>query len=172
MKGVNYREPRGMPYVRREYISGKPQIKIARFSSGQARNDYDYKVQMLVTEKMQIRHNSLESARLAANKTMAKGGDLSFFSMLKVYPHVILRENKMIATAGADRLQEGMRRAFGKSTGLAARVKPGQVIFEAYVTHANLSLAKEGFKVASSKLGCPMMVRITPLKEQLVIVED
>jgi large subunit ribosomal protein L10e len=92
---------------------------------------------------------------------------LSFFSMLKVYPHVILRENKMIATAGADRLQEGMRRAFGKSTGLAARVQPGQVIFEAYVSTGNLNLAKDGFKVASSKLGCPTTVRIIPLREQI-----
>lgn len=172
MKGVNYRESRGMPYVRREYISGKPQIKIARFSSGQANNDYDYKVELLTTEKMQIRHNALESARLAANKTMAKAGEMTFFSTLKVYPHVVLRENKMIATAGADRLQEGMRRAFGKATGLAARIRPGQPIFEAYVKAANLNLAKDSFKVASSKLGCPAIVRITPLKEQLFESED
>ena len=70
----------------------------------------------------------------------------------------------MIATAGADRLQEGMRRAFGKATGLAARVKPEQSIFEAYVSKANLELAKRGFKVASSKLGCPTTVKITLLK--------
>ncbi len=37
MKGVNYREIRGMPYVRREYIRGKPQNKIARFASGPAK---------------------------------------------------------------------------------------------------------------------------------------
>src|SRR5215210_7795507 len=166
MKGVNYREPRGMPYVRREYISGKPQLKIARFSSGQARNDYDYKVQLLVTEKMQIRHNSLESARLAANKTMAKAGETSFFSMLRVYPHVILRENKMIATAGADRLQEGMRRAFGKATGLAARVERGRTIYEAHVTKENLELAKRAFRVASSKLGCPTITKITPINKE------
>src|SRR5919198_593015 len=147
MKGVNYREPRGMPYVRREYISGKPQNKIARFSSGQAKdNYYDYKIELIPTEEIQIRHNALESARLAANKVMAK--------------------------AGADRLQEGMRRAFGKATGLAARVQPGKVIFEAYVTRANLGLAKEGFKVASSKLGCPSSIRITPLKEQRSETED
>jgi large subunit ribosomal protein L10e len=78
---------------------------------------------------------------------------------------VLLRENKMIATAGADRLQEGMRRAFGKATGLAARIRPGQVIYEAYVTEENLGLAKEALKVASSKVGCPMLIRITPLKE-------
>ena len=166
MKGVNYREPRGMPYVRREYIAGKPQIKIARFSSGQSKeNYYDYKLELLATERIQIRHNALESARLAANKTMARAGDTSFFSSLKVYPHVLLRENKMIATAGADRLQEGMRRAFGKATGLAARIQPNQVIYEAYVTSPNLALAKEAFKVASSKLGCPIIVRVTHLKD-------
>jgi large subunit ribosomal protein L10e len=164
MKGVNYRECRGMPYVRRQYISGKPQIKIARFSSGQAKSNYDYKVELLATAKIQIRHNALEAARLAANKTMAKAGETTFFS--------ILRENKMIATAGADRLQEGMRRAFGKATGLAARIQPGQVIFEAYVTSANLNLAKDGFKVASSKLGCPAVIRITPLKEGLLETEE
>jgi large subunit ribosomal protein L10e len=155
-----------MPYVRREYIAGKPQIKIARFSSGQSKeNYYDYKLELLATERIQIRHNALESARLAANKTMARAGDTSFFSSLKVYPHVLLRENKMIATAGADRLQEGMRRAFGKATGLAARIQPNQVIYEAYVTSSNLALAKEAFKVASSKLGCPIIVRVTHLKD-------
>lgn len=155
-----------MPYVRREYIAGKPQIKIARFSSGQFReNQYDYKLELVATEKIQIRHNALESARLAANKTMARAGETSFFSTLKVYPHVLLRENKMIATAGADRLQEGMRRAFGKSTGLAARVLPGQVIYEAYVSASNLTLTKDAFKVASSKLGCPVSVRVTHLKD-------
>src|ERR671910_634780 len=164
MKGVNYRETRGMPYVRREYIAGKPQMKIARFSSGLAGNNYDYKIELIATEKLQIRHNALEAARLAANKRMAQAGETSFFSMLRVYPHVLLRENKMIATAGADRLQEGMRRAFGKATGLAARLKPGQSIIEAYVHLDNLSLAKEGFKIASSKIGCPTEIRITKLK--------
>ena len=155
MKGANYREPRGMPYVRREYIAGKPQSKIAKFSSGHASNNYDFKLELLVTENIQIRHNALEAARLAVNKRMAQAGEDTFFSKLKVYPHVLLRENKMIATAGADRLQEGMRRAFGKATGLAARLKPGQTIIEAYVLLDNLSLAKEGFKIASSKIGCP-----------------
>jgi large subunit ribosomal protein L10e len=96
---------------------------------------------------------------------MARAGDMTFFSRLTVYPHVILRENKMIATAGADRLQEGMRRAFGKATGLAARVQPQQTILEAFVMRSNLELAKRGFKVASSKLGCPTEIKVTTLKE-------
>ncbi|HJS81214.1 MAG TPA: hypothetical protein VJ742_00085, partial [Nitrososphaera sp.] len=55
---------------------------------------------------------------------------------------------------------------------LAARVKPGQVLFEAYVTAANLGLAKDGFKVASSKVGCPTTVRVTRLKEPEVVADD
>jgi large subunit ribosomal protein L10e len=172
MKGVNYRETRGMPYVRREYIAGKPQMKIARFSSGLAGNNYDYKLELIATEKMQLRHNALEAARLAANKRMAQAGETSFFSTLRIYPHVLLRENKMIATAGADRLQEGMRRAFGKSTGLAARIRPRQVIYEAYITDANLELAKDGFKMAASKIGRPTTIRITPLKEQVLAAAE
>ncbi len=57
-----------MPYVRREYIRGKPQLKIAKFSSGQPKSDYDYKVELLVTEKLQIRHNALEAARLGSKQ--------------------------------------------------------------------------------------------------------
>ena len=103
---------------------------------------------------------------------MATAGDMSFFSRLTVYPHVVLRENKMIATAGADRLQEGMRRAFGKAMGLADRVHPHQSIYEAYVTQANLPLAKRGLKVASSKLGCPTEVKVTQLREIKAQEED
>jgi large subunit ribosomal protein L10e len=58
-----------------------------------------------------------------------------------------------------------MRRAFGKSTGLAARIKPGQVMFEAYVINTNLELAKDAFRMAASKIGRPTTIRITPLKE-------
>ena len=58
--------------MRREYISGKPQIKIARFSSGEAKNNYDYRVELAVTEKIQIRHNALEAARLRQIKPWQK----------------------------------------------------------------------------------------------------
>ncbi|HZD34529.1 MAG TPA: 50S ribosomal protein L16 [Nitrososphaeraceae archaeon] len=165
LKGTNYREIRGMPYVRKEYIRGKPQLKIAKFSSGEFRDDYDYKIELVVEERRQIRHNALEAARLGANKTLASAGDNSFFSSVKVYPHVVLRENKMIATAGADRLQEGMRRAFGKATGLAARVKPGDTIYEAYVKAENLQLAKQALKIAAGKLGCLTITKLTQLRQ-------
>ena len=68
-----------MPYVRREYIKGKPQIKIARFSSGQYKdNFYEYKLELLATEAIQIRHNALESARLACKQDYGKSGRYKF----------------------------------------------------------------------------------------------
>jgi large subunit ribosomal protein L10e len=171
MQGRNYREPRGMPYVRREYIAGHPQSKIAKFTGG-GKGDYDYKVELISDgAKMQVRHNSLEAARLAANKIMSEIGETAFYSLLRVYPHVILRENKMIAVAGADRLQEGMRRAFGKATGLAARINHGQVILELRVKADALEKAKIAMKTASSKLPMKTLVNIIPLKKEIVKVK-
>jgi len=65
-----------------------------------------------------------------------------------------------------------MRRAFGKSTGLAARIRPGQVIFEAYVTAPNLELGQDAFKMAASKIGRPTVTRITPLKEEAMATAE
>jgi len=167
MQGRNYREPRGMPYVRREYIAGSPQSKIAKFTGG-AKGNYDFKIELVsIDSKMQVRHNALEAARLAANKVMSEIGETEFFSLLRVYPHVILRENKMIAVAGADRLQEGMRRAFGKATGLAARVTEGQVILELRVKADALEKAKMAMQTASSKLPMRTTVNIAPLKKEV-----
>ncbi len=52
-------------------IKGKPQSKIAKFNSGDATGDYDYCVQLLINEKVQIRHMAIEATRLAANKRVA-----------------------------------------------------------------------------------------------------
>ena len=113
--------------------------KIAKFNSGNKKRQFEYCVQLLINEKVQIRHMALESTRLAANKTLEKTtGETGYSSRLRVYPHVRLRENKTIAAAGADRLSEGMRRAFGKANSLAVRAKQGQVIMEMNVDKDNI----------------------------------
>jgi len=163
MHGECYRKGNGQPYTRKEYIKGKPQIKIAKFEGGK-RGNYDYSVQLLLNEKMQITHMAIESTRLAANKTLEKTvGETGYFSKLRIYPHVLLRENKMIAAAGADRLQEGMRRAFGKAISLGARVKRGQCIMEMHVKKEHLDAAKKALKSACVKLpGTPSII-VVPL---------
>ena len=164
MHGANYRRGNGQPYTRKKYIKGKPQIKIAKFEGGK-QGDYDYIVQLLMNEKIQITHMAIESARLAANKELEKAaGETGFYSKLRIYPHVLLRENKMIAAAGADRLQEGMRRAFGKAVSLAARVKAGQCIMELHVKKEHLELAKKSLKGSCVKLPGTPTINVIPLK--------
>lgn len=97
----------GPPYTRKEYIPGVPQPKITKYEMGNIKGDYDYVVELIVTEAGQIRHNALEAARVIANKLLSvKVGDLNYFMKIRVIPHHVLRENKMMAFAGADRLQE------------------------------------------------------------------
>jgi large subunit ribosomal protein L10e len=64
----------------------------------------------------------------------------------------------MIATAGADRLQEGMRRAFGKPTGRAARIRNGQSILDVYVNANAIETAKQALRVGSTKLSVACVV--------------
>ncbi|WOV93871.1 MAG: 50S ribosomal protein L16 [Candidatus Nitrosoabyssus spongiisocia] len=153
MHGANYRRGNGQVYSRRKYIKGKPQIKIAKFTGGNSKGTFEYCVQLLINEQLQIRHMAIESTRLAANKTLEKTtGEQGYFSKLRIYPHVLLRENKMIATAGADRLQEGMRRAFGKAVSLGARVNRGQCIMEMYVKKEHVDAARKALTGACVKL--------------------
>ena len=102
MKGRNYRIPVGMPLTRKEYVPGVPGLRIAKFNLGNPKGEYDLKLLLVSKERAQIRQNALEAARVAINKAIKDVGD--YYLVLRQYPHVILRENKMITTAGADRL--------------------------------------------------------------------
>jgi len=150
-----------MAYTSKKFAPGAPNSKVARFTTGKARPDYNFQLRLVSEGRVQIRHNALEAARVAANKKMALIGEENYFLVVKSYPHIILRENKMIATAGADRLQEGMRKAFGKPIGLAARVEIGSEVLELDVKSENLEKGKEALWAASTKL---------PMKTHTVVV--
>lgn len=128
---------------------------------GDTKASYDYKVSLVVQAPIQVRHNALEAARVAANKVLFDVlGETGYVVRLRPYPHIILRENRMIATAGADRLQEGMRRSFGKPSGRAARLRAGQSILDLYVNQPHVDLAKEALRVSSSKLAATCRIVI------------
>jgi len=152
MNGSNYRAPNGMP-LRKKFAPGTPDIRIARFNTGASNSDYNLKLQLISKEKSQIRDNAIEAGRVSANKSLTKHiGESSYRLSVKLYPHAVISENRMLATAGADRLQEGMRRAYGKPIGSAARVNIGSVIFEVNTYKQFLTEAKKALKTASSKL--------------------
>ena len=153
MKGRNYRQPKGQAYTRGKYIHGAPPPKISKFTMGDTKSNFEYRFSLVAQSPVQIRHNALEAARVATNKVLIDVlGETGYKIHLRVYPHIVLRENRMIATAGADRLQEGMRRAFGKPTGRAARIKAGQSILDVYVNANAVDTAKQALRVGSTKL--------------------
>lgn len=175
MKGRNYRSSAGQAYTRMKYIHGSPAPKVSKFNMGDLSTHFARRVHLVSREAVQIRHNALESARVAANKVLFdKYGETGYRLQLNVYPHIILRENKMIATAGADRLQEGMRRAFGKPTGRAARVHDGQSILIVYVPEDGVEVAKKALDTASTKF--PMRTRVVveevPEEEQASVTVE
>lgn len=77
---------------------------------------------------------ALEAARICANKYMIKNcGKDGFHMRVRVHPYHVIRINKMLSCAGADRLQTGMRGAFGKPQGLVARVSVGDILLSVRV---------------------------------------
>lgn len=153
MKGRNYRIVRGAAYTRREYIHGVPPPRINKYTMGNLKGKFDYSVSLIALMKVQIRHNALEAARVAVNKVLSdKLGETGYRLRIKVFPHQVLRENKMMAFAGADRIQEGMRKSFGTPTGTAARVNPNQAIMTVEVNLDAVEIAKEALLQGVSKL--------------------
>ena len=55
---------------------------------------------------------------------------------IRVHPWHVLRINKMLSCAGADRLQTGMRGAYGKPIGNCARVKIGSILMSIRVKNS------------------------------------
>jgi large subunit ribosomal protein L10e len=157
-----------MAYTSKKFAPGAPNPKVARFTTGKSRQDYDYMFKLISEGRVQIRHNALEAARVAASKKVALIGEENFLLKVVTYPHLILRENKMIATAGADRLQEGMRKAFGKPIGLAARVGIGSTVLELSLKAENLEKGKEAMKAAATKLPMKTRMEIVKLERPLV----
>jgi large subunit ribosomal protein L10e len=161
MKARNYRRVKGQPYTRKEYMRGTPPPKITKFTMGDPSGNFEYQAFLIARKAAQVRHNALEAARIATNRLLSDklGVDNYLFRILP-YPHAVLRENKMIFGAHADRLQDGMRGAFGKPIGTAARVKPNQPILVVNVNENGLEVAKEALKRGGAKLPIPCRIFI------------
>jgi large subunit ribosomal protein L10e len=136
---------------RRSYVKGVPKPKITVFELG-TKGNYENSVFLTSDNYIQIRHNSLEAARVAAIRHLEKKLGTGFFFKVLVFPHQILRENPMATGAGADRFQQGMRMSFGKPIGTAAVVRSGQRLMEVRVNTAGVAEAKKAMKAATFKL--------------------
>ncbi|MEM4342055.1 MAG: 50S ribosomal protein L16, partial [Candidatus Caldarchaeum sp.] len=116
------------------------------------RSDYTHELLLVPETDLQIRDVAIESARIAVNKYLTEKLNDRFYLEVTAHPHHVLRENKMIFGAHADRLQEGMRRAFGKPIGRAARVEMGEPVFRLLTYADGVRAAREALELAAKKL--------------------
>ena len=167
-----YREISKPSYTRRDYVTGIPGSKIAQHNMGNLQSDpqdYPVHISLRLEEECQVRHGSLESARLSANRVMLKEvGQENYKMVLRKFPHQILRENKQATGAGADRVSDGMRQAFGKVVGTAARIQNGERVFTIYCDPGDADVAKDALRRAYNKMSPPCRVDVEK-GEQLLI---
>ena len=127
-----YRYCKNKPYPKSRFNRGVPDAKIRIFDLGDKTAgvmEFPLCIHLVSNELEQLTAEALEAARICANKYLATEiGKENFHMRIRVHPYHVLRINKMLSCAGADRLQTGMRGAYGKPNGLAARVKIGQIL--------------------------------------------
>ena len=152
-------------YRRKNYIRAVPTNKVIRYDMGEKTKQFPYKVELVVKEPIQIRHNALESCRQIINRNLIRHIGQDYYFKLNVYPHQIIRENKMLTGAGADRMQTGMQRAFGSPTGVAARLKKRQTVFSVKVEKENVNHAKAALKKATPRMPGTFSINIVELKK-------
>jgi len=160
-----YRRLKGPAYTRRKYIGGVPNNRILNFYAGNRRaaetGEFLMELNLIADESCQIRHTALEAARVISNSTIRKvAGAQNYALRIHTYPHHILRENKQATGAGADRVSQGMRCAFGKNVGTAARVKRGQRIISIQFTPSDYLVAKDALRKASMKFPTPCTTKL------------
>jgi len=143
---------------RREYARGGAQSKINRYWGG-AKNiaweDWELVVGLKVNRQIQISSNALEAVRITINSPLQKLlGRTNYRFRVRSKPFQKYRENRMLAFAGADRVQSGMRNSFGRSTGVCARVKAGAIILDVGCNLKDLATVRERLRIASMKISC------------------
>lgn len=127
---------------------------------GDPTGSFEYRAFLIAQKAAQVRHNALEAARIATNRLLSDKLGNNYCLRILPYPHVVLRENKMIFGPHADRLQDGMRLSFGKPIGTAARVKTDQALMMVSVNETGLGATKEALKRGGAKLPIPCRIII------------
>ncbi len=163
-----YRYFSGPAYSRKEFVKSVPVQRVTFFDHGNPKGVFPVEFSLVSLEVGQIRHNAMEAARIAANRALeVDAGKDNYHLKIRVYPHQILRENAMAAGAGADRISDGMRRAFGKPIGMAARLSVGQKIMTLRISKDFAKLGKESLRRAAIKLSLPTKIIVEKGEEFL-----
>ena len=150
-----YRFQNKKPFIKSRFCRGVPDAKIRIYDVGNKLASVDafpFVAHLVSDEKEQLSSEALEAARVAANRYLLKFcGKDNFHMRIRCHPFHVLRINKMLSCAGADRLQTGMRHAYGKPQGTAARVEIGQPIISVRSKDANGPAVVEALRRAKFK---------------------
>ncbi len=103
-----YRYIKGKTYPKSRYNRSCPDAKLRFFDGGAKKADwtlFPYCVHLVSDEQEQIASEALEACRVAINKyLMTKMSKDDFHFRIRKHPWHVLRINKMLSCAGADRL--------------------------------------------------------------------
>jgi large subunit ribosomal protein L10e len=171
MQARNYRHVKNRAYTRKKYARGFPPPKIVKFTMGDTKGRFAIEGRLVALQRAQIRHSALEAARVATNRILMDKLINDYLMVVNLYPHIILRENKMIFGAHADRLQQVMRRSFGTAIGTAAKVEVDQTIITVKVKAGQEAVAKESLKRGSAKLPIPCKIVISKIQVSPTMIE-
>ncbi|EME81287.1 uncharacterized protein MYCFIDRAFT_88005 [Pseudocercospora fijiensis CIRAD86] len=150
-----YRYCKNKPYPKSRFNRGVPDPKIRIFDLGRKRanvDEFPTCIHLVSNEYEQLSSEALEAARICANKYMVKtAGKEGFHLRVRAHPYHVVRINKMLSCAGADRLQTGMRGAFGKPNGTVARVNIGQILLSIRTRDSHRATAIEALRRSQYK---------------------
>ena len=154
----------------KSFIKTVPQLKIVKFNIGNKKkydnHEFETKISLISKENVQIRDNAIESARQYVTKILETNLLGNFYFEIRVFPHHIQRENKMLTGAGSDRMQSGMKHSFGKAVGRAAIVKKGKdILLIATSGDKSIRIAKDALESIRAKLPCKNRIVIEKLQK-------
>jgi large subunit ribosomal protein L10e len=143
------------PYIKSRFCRGVPDAKIRIYDCGAKKTHVDqfpFVAHLVSDEKEQVTSCALEAARVSCNKYLIKTcGKEGFHIRTRTHPFHVIRQNKMLSCAGADRLSSGMRGSYGKPMEMAARVDIGDPIVSVRSKDANAPHVIEALRRAKFK---------------------
>jgi large subunit ribosomal protein L10e len=164
-----FRNTDKVPYTRKSksnmsknYVKTEPHQHLHQFQTGTMQN-YEVAIELVANQTFYHRDNALEASRQTVVRQLEKGAAGKYFFRVRPYPHHIIRENKMVAGAGADRISKGMRRSFGKPTHKAALIRENQPVFTVYTYKNFIPVVQEAYRKASKKLSGSWKISIKEL---------
>lgn len=175
-KASAYSKKKPVVYTRKSKITQKsyvkmvPPQKIVKFNMGDIKGFDQGKYKLVLSlnmgEDIQIRDMALEAVRQSLNKDLTVLLQTSFFLRCNVYPHNILRNNRVFSGGSkGERIQTGMQLSFGTPEGRAATVKKGRPVFTAHFNgEENIPKIREFFSKVRPKLPGHIIVGFQRMK--------